>query len=104
MRWAVIDTRPQTHIVAKKYRRDPVGEQQRGSGERCSQVHIQRWNSAVSFTGTRTVDTRSLKHTHTYTQKTACGTGFVLSDLAVILLLQDNNSQGDKCTVQAQEV
>lgn len=41
---------------------------------------------------------------HTQAHKTARGTGFVLSDLAVILLLQDNNAQEDKSTVQVQAV
>lgn len=42
-------------------------------------------------------------HVDTHLLKlTGCGTGFVLSDVAVILLVQDNNSQEDESTLQEQ--
>lgn len=44
------------------------------------------------------------KYTLAQTHKAARGTGFVLSDLAVILLQQGNNSQEDESTVQVQAV
>lgn len=55
MRWAVIDSLPQTQALLKS-----AGKTQRGAErQRCSLVHILRWNSAVSSAGTHTVDTHS---------------------------------------------
>ncbi len=78
----------------------------RSTGKTQRGAEREQWGGVVwytSCTGTQLCPLQALIHTHIHTH-TACGTGFVLSDLAVILLLQDNNSQEDKSTVQVQAV
>lgn len=79
-RWAVIDTWPQTRVVVKTYRKDPAGSR---NGAVYSATHPGTLRCPLQ------VQTHRDKYTLVQMRKTACGTGFVLSDVAVILLQQD---------------
>lgn len=78
-RWAVIDTRPQTWVVTKRYRKDPAGSRKGAVGD-------------VTDAGTQLRPLYTHIVAHSLKHKTACGTGLVLSDVTVILLGTSNKT------------